>query len=76
MLLLGRPRSLTRQRQRTLEELDYIFGVPTRRQVAYQIRTWLPWAGKRHLFFQRGARLEPLYDDDNVGLVTEDSKDV
>lgn len=75
-MVIVETRSLTRQRQRTLEELDYIFGVPTRRHVAYQIRTWLPWAVKRHLFFQRGARLEPLYDDDNIGLVTEDSKDV
>ncbi|KAI8193853.1 hypothetical protein KHU50_012227 [Colletotrichum sp. SAR 10_65] len=48
-------------KQRTLEELDYIFGVPTRRHAAYQVRTWLPWMVKRYLFFQKDAKLEPLY---------------
>jgi hypothetical protein len=49
------------RRQRTLEELDYIFGVPTRRHAAYQTRTWLPWFIKRYVLFQRKAYLEPLY---------------
>ncbi|KAF6822488.1 sugar transporter [Colletotrichum plurivorum] len=48
-------------KQRTLEELDYIFGVPTRRHAAYQARTWLPWVIKRYALFQRDAKLEPLY---------------
>jgi hypothetical protein len=48
-------------KQRTLEELDYIFGVPTRRHAAYQLTTYLPWFVKRYFFFQRGAKLEPLY---------------
>ncbi|KAH7131316.1 hypothetical protein EDB81DRAFT_696698 [Dactylonectria macrodidyma] len=48
-------------KQRTLEELDYIFGVPTRRHAAYQVRVWLPWFIKRHLLFQKSAKLEPLY---------------
>lgn len=48
-------------RQRTLEELDYIFSVPTRRHAAYQVRTWLPWFIKRYVFFQKNATLEPLY---------------
>lgn len=52
-------------RQRTLEELDYIFGVPTRRHAAYQIRTWLPWFVQRYVFFQKDAKLEPLYHLDN-----------
>ena len=48
-------------RQRTLEELDYIFGVPTRRHAAYHLRTWIPWWIKRYIFFQSNAKLEPLY---------------
>ncbi|KAH6887015.1 membrane transporter D1 [Thelonectria olida] len=48
-------------KQRTLEELDYIFGVPTRRHAAYQIRTWLPWWIKRYVLLQKDAKLEPLY---------------
>ncbi|KFY87694.1 hypothetical protein V500_06819 [Pseudogymnoascus sp. VKM F-4518 (FW-2643)] len=52
---------LPETKQRTLEELDYIFGVPTRRHAAYQTRTWLPWFIKRYILFQSKARLEPLY---------------
>jgi hypothetical protein len=48
-------------RERTLEELDYIFGVPTRQHATYQLRTWLPWFIKKWVFFQRKATLEPLY---------------
>ncbi|KAJ3534007.1 hypothetical protein NM208_g7722 [Fusarium decemcellulare] len=48
-------------KQRTLEELDYIFGVPTRRHAAYQVRHWLPWFVNRYIFFQKSAKLEPLY---------------
>ncbi|KAF2465801.1 uncharacterized protein BDR25DRAFT_378490 [Lindgomyces ingoldianus] len=47
--------------QRTLEELDFIFGVPTGRHIAYQLRTWLPWWIKKYIFFQRKAQLKPLY---------------
>lgn len=56
--------SVLTHRQRTLEELDYIFGVPTRRHAAYQVRTWLPWFVKRYLLFQRNAKLRPLYSDE------------
>ncbi|GKT96500.1 sugar transporter [Colletotrichum tofieldiae] len=48
-------------KQRTLEELDYIFGVPTHRHAAYQIWTWLPWFARRYVLLQRNAKLEPLY---------------
>lgn len=30
-------------KQRTLEELDYVFGVPTRTHQKYQVFTVLPW---------------------------------
>jgi MFS family permease len=53
-------------KQRTLEELDYIFGVPMRRHVRYQVGTWLPWWVRRYLFFRREARLEPLYHLEGV----------
>ncbi|CAG8055070.1 unnamed protein product [Penicillium olsonii] len=48
-------------RQRTLEELDYTFGVPIHKHAHYQVRTWLPWFVKRYFLFQRSAKLEPLY---------------
>lgn len=52
---------LTANRKRTLEELDYTFGVPIHRHARYQVGTWLPWFVKRYVFFQRSAKLEPLY---------------
>ncbi|KIW95021.1 uncharacterized protein Z519_05001 [Cladophialophora bantiana CBS 173.52] len=45
----------------TLEELDYVFAVPTRRFISYQLRKVLPWALRRYLLFRRGERLEALY---------------
>jgi hypothetical protein len=54
-------------KQRTLEELDYIFGVPSRRHMAYQVREWLPWWIKRYVFFQKSAKLEPLYHLEGTG---------
>ncbi|KAJ7447846.1 hypothetical protein FB451DRAFT_1103358 [Mycena latifolia] len=62
MIFLGLPET----KQRTLEELDQIFSVPTTRHVAYQVRTWLPWFARRCIGGDRTAELEPLYDLDGV----------
>ncbi|KAI9742432.1 MAG: hypothetical protein M1818_003966 [Claussenomyces sp. TS43310] len=48
-------------KQRTLEELDYIFAVPTRTHAYYQLTKALPWFFKRYCLFQKNAKLEPLY---------------
>lgn len=48
-------------RQRTLEELDYVFGVPTRRHASYQVGTWLPWVFRRYVLLDRDAKWQPLY---------------
>ncbi|XXG99644.1 SCF ubiquitin ligase complex subunit [Hypoxylon texense] len=55
-------------KQRTLEELDYVFAVPSRKFAAYQITEAAPWWIRRYVLFQRGAVLKPLYhkDDDDV----------
>ncbi|KAK8861192.1 hypothetical protein IAR55_002011 [Kwoniella newhampshirensis] len=58
---------LPETKQLTLEELDYVFGVPTSRHMAYQGRTWLPWFFKRHVLRQKGAQLEELYHLEEVG---------
>ncbi|CAI6331766.1 unnamed protein product [Periconia digitata] len=52
--------------KRTLEELDFVFGVPTRRHAAYQVRAWLPWFFKRYVLFRRNAKLEPMYHLEGV----------
>lgn len=33
-------------KQRTLEELDYVFAVPTRTHIHYQLRQALPYASR------------------------------
>ena len=59
-------------KQRTLEELDYVFAVPTRTHMKYQLTKALPYWLKRYVMFQKGARLEPLYKFD--GAVAEHQK--
>lgn len=48
-------------KQRTLEELDYVFAVPTRTHMHYQLTKALPYFFKRYVAMNKSARLEPLY---------------
>jgi len=52
-------------KQKTLEELDYVFAVPDRKHAAYQLGTVLPWWTKRWIFWQRTATCPDLYHYDN-----------
>lgn len=52
-------------KQRTLEELDYIFAVPTRTHMHYQLTKALPWWINRWVFRRKDAVLEPLYTFDS-----------
>ncbi|KAI7258041.1 MFS transporter [Hortaea werneckii] len=52
-------------KKRTLEELDFVFGVPTTKHAAYQLKVWLPWWIRRYVFWQRRAVLEPFYEEDS-----------
>jgi len=47
-------------KQRTLEELDYVFAVPVKKHMRYQVFTALPWWFKRYIL-RRKVALEPLY---------------
>lgn len=53
-------------KQRTLEELDYVFAVPTSRFARYQLTETLPWFVKRWVFWQRKAERKPLYQFEEV----------
>ena len=55
-------------KQKTLEELDYIFVVPTRTFMRYQLTKALSYWFKRCVFFNGGAKLEPLYKTDEGNL--------
>lgn len=61
-------------KQRTLEELDYIFAVPLSKFIRYQVGTWLPWFVKRYVLFDRSAVLPELYEFDDG--IRKDLKDV
>jgi sugar porter (SP) family MFS transporter len=62
-------------KQRTLEELDYVFAVPTSRHVSYQVKTFLPYWIRRYVFF-RDVELKPLYNFDEVESITVFEKGV
>ncbi|KAL8868114.1 MAG: hypothetical protein Q9174_005206, partial [Haloplaca sp. 1 TL-2023] len=47
-------------KQRTLEELDYIFAVPTTKHMRYQVFEVLPYTWKRYVL-RRDVDLDPLY---------------
>ena len=52
---------LPETKQRTLEELDYVFGVPTRRHARFQVTEELPWWFRRWILFKKGEPEPVLY---------------
>ncbi|KAE8348847.1 hypothetical protein BDV28DRAFT_152436 [Aspergillus coremiiformis] len=56
-------------KQRTLEELDYVFAVPTRMHADYQVKKALPYWINRYML-RRKVELEPLYQFDHVATRT------
>lgn len=60
MILLWLPET----KQRTLEELDYIFAVPTRVFMKYQLTQTVPWWFRRWVLMDKKAVLQPLYQLD------------
>ncbi|KXN90282.1 Putative polyol transporter 1, partial [Leucoagaricus sp. SymC.cos] len=67
---------LPETKQRTLEELDYVFAVPTSKHMNYQVTKFLPYWIKRWILFKKDAKLEPLYDFSEVESVTVFEKGV
>ncbi|KZP01249.1 sugar transporter [Calocera viscosa TUFC12733] len=53
-------------KERTLEELDYIFAVPVSTHAHYQLRKSLPYFINRYILWRRSATLDPLYDFEEV----------
>ncbi|KAJ7213653.1 hypothetical protein B0H12DRAFT_1155841 [Mycena haematopus] len=67
---------LPETKQRTLEELDHVFAVPTTRHISYQWGTFLPYWIKKWVLFRRDAHLEPLYNFEEVESITVFEKGV
>ncbi|KAF8063601.1 hypothetical protein FPV67DRAFT_1672617 [Lyophyllum atratum] len=62
-------------KQRTLEELDYVFAVPTSRHMGYQLKTFLPYWVNRYILFRK-TELKPLYNFEEVESITVFEKGV
>ncbi|KAF2138546.1 uncharacterized protein K452DRAFT_301081 [Aplosporella prunicola CBS 121167] len=52
---------LPETKQRTLEELDYVFAVPTRTHARFMASKMLPWWCRRYVLFRKGAPQPQLY---------------
>ncbi len=57
---------LPETKQRTLEELDYVFGVPTRRHMKYQITEAAPHWFKTFVLRKKGLTAPQLYKFDEI----------
>lgn len=53
-------------KQRTLEELDYVFAVPTTVHMNFQLRRQLPWAFERYIMRRKGLKQPLLYRFEGV----------
>jgi hypothetical protein len=51
-------------KQRTLEELDYIFAVPKKAHMKYQLFTVLPWWFRRYILRKKSEVCPKLYSFD------------
>ena len=54
-------------KQKTLEELDYVFAVSDRRHASYQLFEVLPWWTRRYILKDRTVTCPELYHDANAG---------
>lgn len=61
---------LPETKQRTLEELDYVFAVPTRTHMKYQSGTVGPWFVKKYILRRQGLPDPELYKFDEVEVNT------
>ncbi|KAJ9621930.1 hypothetical protein H2203_006811 [Taxawa tesnikishii (nom. ined.)] len=49
-------------KQLTLEELDQVFSVPTKQFIGYELKVWLPYFIKRHVFRQKIMKPPPIIE--------------
>ena len=57
---------LPETKQRTLEELDYVFAVPTRTHMKFQTGKVAPWFVKTYILRQKGLEEPQLYKFDEI----------
>ncbi|KAK3678994.1 hypothetical protein LTR78_001447 [Recurvomyces mirabilis] len=62
---------LPETQQRTLEELDYVFGVTTRRHAAFQAKEMFPWWFRRWILWRKGEPMPQLYHFGDTGVFNQ-----
>ncbi|KAF2260609.1 MFS transporter [Lojkania enalia] len=65
---------LPETKQRTLEELDYVFGVPTRTHMKFQTTQAFPWWFKTYVLRRKGLRKPELYRFEDEAYVPSSEK--
>jgi len=60
---------LPETKQRSLEELDYVFGVPTRKHMAFQSKEMFPWWFKRWVMMRKGEPMPQLYHFEDTTMM-------
>lgn len=60
---------LPETKQKTLEELDYVFGVPTRKHAAFQAGEQFPWWFKKYIMQRKGLVEPQLYHFEDTGVI-------
>ncbi|KAM0746491.1 hypothetical protein T439DRAFT_329595 [Meredithblackwellia eburnea MCA 4105] len=65
---------LPETKQRTLEELDEVFSVPTARFTAYQWKETLPYWIQRYIRKDKNATLKPLFEGDHHAIARSFSR--
>ena len=59
----------TQTKQRTLEELDYVFGVTTRRHASFQLREQIPWWTRKWILRRKSEPEPQLYTFEDTGVI-------
>ncbi|EMC92365.1 hypothetical protein BAUCODRAFT_151769 [Baudoinia panamericana UAMH 10762] len=58
-------------KQRTLEELDYVFGVPMKTHAHFQGTKMFPWWFRRWVLFRRGGPMPQLYHFEDTAAMSQ-----
>ncbi|KAF2020273.1 hypothetical protein BU24DRAFT_406849 [Aaosphaeria arxii CBS 175.79] len=57
-------------KQLTLEELDQVFSVPTKQFLGYELKVWLPYFIKRHIFRRKIPKPAPIIEKADHQITT------
>lgn len=60
---------LPETKEKSLEQLDYVFGVPTRKHASFQGSQQFPWWFKRYIMQRKGVPEPQLYHFEDTGVI-------